>query len=134
MLLHLDSMGHSDAVVVSDAHFPAWRIGQRTIDLPGVDVSSVLGALRTVLPLDEPTGMAVMEDPSGSSAALHASFMASAGAEERNLSVLSRSEFYDVAARAYLVVRTGETRPFGNAVLFKGLVSPLAVEARGTME
>ena len=34
-LLHLDAMGHSDAVAVVDAHFPAARVGRIVIDLPG---------------------------------------------------------------------------------------------------
>lgn len=36
---------------------------------------------------------------------------------------LSRQDSYDVAASAYLIVRTGETRTYGNAILRKGVVS-----------
>ena len=35
---------------------------------------------------------------------------------------LDRHSFYDVAAEAYLIVRTGETRTYGNVILRKGVV------------
>ena len=31
LLLHLDAMGHSDTVVIADAHFPAARLGERVV-------------------------------------------------------------------------------------------------------
>ena len=48
LLLHLDAMGHSDAVVVADAHFPAHRLGTRVVDLPMLSTPDVLAAIRTV--------------------------------------------------------------------------------------
>ena len=45
-----------------------------------------------------------------------------AGAADRDVQFLGRHEFYDVAADAFLVVRTGETRTYGNALLRKGVV------------
>ena len=36
---------------------------------------------------------------------------------------LDRHEFDDVAADAYLIVRTGETRTYGDAILRKGVVA-----------
>jgi L-fucose mutarotase len=36
---------------------------------------------------------------------------------------LDRFSFYDAAAPAYLIVRTGETRVYGNAILRKGVVT-----------
>mgnify|MGYP000930081049 CR=1 FL=1 len=41
-----------------------------------------------------------------------------------NIGFEERFAFYDVARDAYLMVRTGETRAFGNALLRKGLVTP----------
>ena len=46
LLLHLDRMGHSDSVVVADAHFPAWALGERVIDLPGTTTPEVVAAIR----------------------------------------------------------------------------------------
>ena len=36
---------------------------------------------------------------------------------------MDRYPFYEVAAQGYLIVRTGETRKYGNAVLRKGIVT-----------
>ena len=46
-----------------------------------------------------------------------------AGATERDVRFLARHAFYDVAAEAYLIVRTGETRTYGNVILRKGVVT-----------
>ena len=46
LLLHLDRMGHSDAIVVADAHFPAWVVGTRVVDLPGTTTPQVVAAVR----------------------------------------------------------------------------------------
>jgi L-fucose mutarotase len=125
ILMKLDEMGHSDSVVVADAHFPAWRIGKCTIDLPGARATDALAALRTVLPLDDTMAMALMEDDSGQSDQLHRELAAAAGATaSTNRALLARAEFYTAASRAYLILRTGETRPFANSILFKGLVTP----------
>jgi L-fucose mutarotase len=49
--------------------------------------------------------------------------VAAAGARDADVQFLSRQDFYDVAAAAYLIVRTGETRTYGNAILRKGVVT-----------
>jgi L-fucose mutarotase len=49
-----------------------------------------------------------------------------AGAAEGDVRFVDRHEFYDVAADAYLIVRTGETRTYGNVILRKGVVTPEA--------
>jgi L-fucose mutarotase len=52
-----------------------------------------------------------------------------AGCEPGSVRFLDRHDFYEAAKTAFLVVRTGETAPYGNAVLRKGLVTrtgPLA--------
>ena len=37
LLAHLDAMGHSDAVVLADAHFPADRLATGCSPSPAVD-------------------------------------------------------------------------------------------------
>ena len=49
--------------------------------------------------------------------------MAAAGATREAVRFLDRHAFYEEAATAYLVVRTGETRVYGNAILRKGVVT-----------
>ncbi|CAN5164952.1 L-fucose mutarotase [soil metagenome] len=122
LLLHLDRMGHSDSLVISDAHFPAWRIGTAVIDLPGADAPSLLAAVLTVVPLDEHPALDLMATTTGEVTDAQRALLAVADADAR---FLARAEFYDEAARASVIVRTGETRTFANAIVRKGVVQPV---------
>ena len=122
LLAHLDAMGHSDAVVLADAHFPAARLAARLLDLPGTSTPDALSAVRTVLPLDDAPSLDLMSSASGERLPVQDALVVAAGADESAVRWLSRSDFYEVAAGAYLVVRTGETRTYGNVIVRKGVV------------
>ncbi len=122
LLLHLDRMGHSDAVVIADAHFPAWGLAARAIDLPGTSSPTVLAAIRTVIPLDDAPGLDLMTSADGSILEVQRALMAAAGTDEARTRFIDRFAYYDLAKQAYLVVRTGETRQYANALLRKGVV------------
>ncbi|WP_447948580.1 RbsD/FucU family protein [Microbacterium maritypicum] len=122
LLLHLDRMGHSDAVVVADAHFPAWGLGARVIDLPGTTTPEVVAAIRTVLPLDDAPGIDLMASADGEVLDVQNELMAAAGTAVDTTAFVERFAYYEVAKAAYLIVRTGETRKYGNALLRKGVV------------
>ena len=122
LLLHLDRMGHSDAVVIADAHFPAWGLGARVVDLPGTTTPEVLAAIRTVIPLDDAPGLDLMESADGEVLDVQQELMDAAGTTVETTRFVERFAYYEVAASAYLMVRTGETRKYGNALLRKGVV------------
>lgn len=122
LLLHLDRMGHSDAVVVADAHFPAWALGERVVDLPGTTTPEAVAAIRSVLPLDDAPGMDLMESADGEVLDVQRELMTAAGTTLQTTGFVERFAYYDVAKGAYLMVRTGETRKYGNALLRKGVV------------
>jgi L-fucose mutarotase len=116
-------MGHSDSVVLADAHFPADRLAERLLNYPGLRTPDVLAAVRTVIPLDDAPGLDLMTSADGARLPVQEQLIAAAGASERDVRFLDRYEFYDVAAEAYLIVRTGETRTYGNIILRKGVVA-----------
>lgn len=120
LLLHLDRMGHSDSVVIADAHFPAWAIGERVVDVPGTTTPQVVAAIRTVLPLDDAPALDLMTSADGDVLDVQHELMTAAGTQHPRF--VDRFEYYEVAKSAYLVVRTGETRKYGNALLRKGVV------------
>lgn len=122
LLLHLDRMGHSDAVVIADAHFPAWALGRHVVDLPGTTTPEVLAAIRTVIPLDDVPGLDLMESADASVLDVQHELMAAAGTTADTTRFVERFAYYEVAKAAYLMVRTGETRKYGNALLRKGVV------------
>ena len=121
LLLHLDAMGHADAVVIADAHFPAAALGDRVVTLPGSSATDVLAAVRTVIPLNEAPALDVMLVPEGT-LPVQRELAEAAGLALESARILDRAEFYATAGRAYLIIRTGELRPYGNAILRKGLV------------
>jgi L-fucose mutarotase len=123
LLAHLDAMGHSDAVVLADAHFPADRLAQRLLVFPGLPTPDVLGAIRTVIPLDDAPALDLMESADAARLPVQDELIAAAGAQQRDVRFVPRHDFYDIAADAYLIVRTGETRTYGNAILRKGVVA-----------
>jgi L-fucose mutarotase len=123
LLAHLDAMGHSDAVVLADAHFPADRLAQRLLVFPGLSTPDVLAAVTTVVPLDDPPALDLMESADGERLPVQDELIEAAGAHERDVRFVARHSFYDFAAEAYLIVRTGETRTYGNAILRKGVVA-----------
>jgi L-fucose mutarotase len=120
LLLHLDRMGHSDAVVIADAHFPAWAIGERVVDLPGTTTPEVVAAVRSVLPLDDAPALDLMASADGT--VLEVQRESAVAARTDSPRYVDRFEYYEAARGAYLIVRTGETRSYGNALLRKGLV------------
>ena len=123
LLAHLDAMGHSDAVVLADAHFPAHRLATRVLTFPGVDTPGLLAAICTVLPLDDAPALDLMGTPNGEMLPVQDELVNAAGAAPEAVRALDRHRFYDEAAAAYLIVRTGETRVYGNAILRKGVVT-----------
>ena len=129
LLLHLDRMGHSDSVVIADAHFPAWALGDRVVDLPGSTTPEVVAAIRTVLPLDDAPGMDLMASADGDVLEVQRQLMAAAGTDADTTRFVERFAYYEVAKGAYLMVRTGETRTYGNALLRKGVVGHVPVTA-----
>ncbi|MGW9585238.1 RbsD/FucU family protein [Microbacterium sp. NPDC055455] len=124
LLLHLDRMGHSDAIVVADAHFPAWAVGTRVVDLPGTTTPQVVAAVRTVLPLDDAPALDLMASADGEVLDVQRELAAAAGTDAPRY--VDRFDYYELAKKAYVVVRTGETRKYGNALLRKGVVGHLS--------
>ncbi|MDR0283970.1 MAG: hypothetical protein LBI33_03650 [Propionibacteriaceae bacterium] len=132
----LDEMGHGDAVVIADAHFTASKLAKKDLlDLPGLTSPRVLAAIRSVLVPDEfePFQLGLMASPEPGLLAVQTELIAAAQLGDATVGtdpgtpggchvrLLGRQEFYDRAATAELIVRTGETRVYGNALFFKGV-------------
>jgi L-fucose mutarotase len=122
LLMHLDEMGHSDTVVIVDAHFPASRLAERLITLPGTTSPDVLEAVRSVLPLDDAPAVDLMTSADGSVLDVQRELLSAAGVGEDEVRFVDRFDFYDDAEDAYVIIRTGETRKYGCVVVRKGLV------------
>ena len=122
LLAALDSMGHSDAVVLADAHFPAGRLADRLLVLPGCTTPDLLRAVCSVLPLDESPAIDLMASADGDVLPVQEQLLGAAAVPVEQARLLDRHAFYEAAATAYLIVRTGETRTYGNVLVRKGVV------------
>jgi L-fucose mutarotase len=122
LLKHLDEMGHSDTVIIVDAHFPAARIAKRLVTLPGTTSPEVLVAVRSVLPLDDRPTVDLMASADGTMLDVQRELLAAAGVGEDETRFVDRFDFYEAAAAAYAIIRTGETRKYGCVIVRKGLV------------
>ncbi|MGW9181862.1 RbsD/FucU family protein [Agromyces sp. NPDC055661] len=125
LLAALDRLGHGDELVVADANFPAHRLGAQVVETPGLPSPEVVEAIRTVVPLDGYEGASVllMAAEGDERLAVQHELVEAASAPADRVAELERFAFYERAAAARLVVRTGELRPYGNLVLRKGVVN-----------
>lgn len=135
LLAALDAMGHSDAICLADAHFPADRLAGaagRSLDFPGITTPALLRAVCSVLPLDGPdAAVDLMASADGEVLPVQRELVEAAGVGLDGARFVARHAFYDVAGSAYLIVRTGETRTYGNVIVRKGVVpAPARPERR----
>lgn len=129
-LLHvLASMGHGDRLAIVDANFPATRSARRLIQMSGMPVTAVLGAVLTLLPIDdfEPDPAVVMQvvgDPDSVPPVVEeiAAMLDRFGGPRP--SAIDRFAFYAATEQAFAVVQTGERRFYGNVLLTKGVIPP----------
>jgi L-fucose mutarotase len=122
LLAALDAMGHGDCVVLADAHFPAARLATRALVYPVVRTPDLLRAVCTVLPLDDPPAVDLMATADGGVVDVQRALVEAAGQTLGTVRFLERFEFYREAGSAFVVVRTGETRSYGNVLVRKGVV------------
>lgn len=128
----LASLGHGDDVAIVDANFPAARVaaeaGATLVQLAGANASEVLAAVLQVLPLDTfvPEAAWTMQVVGDAAAvppavAEFAQLLQAAG--EKPAVALERFDFYARTQKAFVILRSGEGRTYGNILLRKGVVS-----------
>jgi L-fucose mutarotase len=129
-LLHaLASAGHGDVVAIVDANFPAVRVAKRLVTLAGTDAPGALAAILSVLPVDdfEPDPVRVMQvvgDPAAIPDPVRDFTTILARYAQAPPAGVERHAFYEATAEAFVVVRTGERRFYGNILITKGVVPP----------
>ncbi len=128
----LASMGHGDEVAIVDANFPAARMAQaggaRLVQLAGANATGVLQAVLQVLPLDhfDPVAawtMQVVGDASAVPEPVAEFAVALHSAGEAPAVSLERFDFYQRAQSAFVILRSGEQRKYGNILLRKGVIA-----------
>jgi L-fucose mutarotase len=132
LLYALACMGHGDEIAIVDTNFPARSVSRpdAVIELPGVNAPDAAALILGLMPLDtfvdDPClRMEVVDDPQRLEPVQHEVQRAidTHGDCKAQLRGVERFEFYARAAKAYIVVRTGERRFYG-CFLFKCGVLP----------
>ena len=127
-------MGHGDDLVICDVNHPAVTIAKQTtygslVDMPGCNLLTATEAILSLMPLDTfvPAPVARMQvvgDPE-KVLPLFADMQATCTrieVREISLEPLERFEFYDRAKRAFAIIRTSDSGPYGCFILKKGVI------------
>lgn len=131
LLALLHRMGHGDAVVLADAHFPGESCARRLVRCDGVRIAPLLDAVLRLVELDsyipDPLAMMAAEPGDTLDPAVEAAYRVvvdrrSPGAPA--IVRLGRHAFYDRARAAFAVVMTGDVAKYGNIMLTKGVTPP----------
>lgn len=130
LLKVLCDMGHGDEIVIADANFPAYRCGQRVVELSTASACDVFQSLLKVMPLDHLGGspiclMEVAKDDDCKQPVIWNEFknvLRSAGYSSLDFEMIERFDFYERSKQAFAVIQTGEMALYGNLILRKGVV------------
>jgi len=127
-------MGHGDDLVICDVNHPAASIATETtygrlIDMAGCDIPTAARAILGLMPLDSYveaplTRMQVVGDPTADRPIFARMQAVADSAEGRSVPMqsLERFAFYDAAKRAFAIIRTADSGPYGCFILKKGVI------------
>jgi L-fucose mutarotase len=134
LLYCLARMGHGDEIVVADANYPADSsarhcVVQNALELPGLDAPEAIALITGLMPLDgfaqySALRMEIDGQPDVMGEVHQAAWdvMTPHLPETGKLLSMERQAFYAHANKAFAVVRTSESRPYGCFILRKGVV------------
>jgi L-fucose mutarotase len=127
-------MGHGDDLVICDVNHPAATIAAETtygrlVAMAGCDIPTAARAILTLMPLDSfvpapVSRMQVVGNPDGVVPVFGRMQAVIDAAEARavQMQALERFAFYEAAKRAFAIIRTADSGPYGCFILKKGVV------------
>lgn len=132
LLKILSEMGHGDAIVLADAHFPAESVGvrSRVIRYDGQPIEPLLDAVLQLIPLDQYTEHPVllMDKVPGDTVdtpiwdRYRQVIDRHEPGKQAGIGMLERFAFYEEAGRSYCIVATGEQSQYANIIIRKGVI------------
>ena len=131
-VLHtLRAMGHGDKLILCDSNFPAYSMNSLVHRLDGVDAARAAKAILSIFPLDSfvefPILRMQIDNKPDELNDVHREIMEvtkSVPGENWKIGSIERFKFYEEAKKAFAIITTNETRPFGCFILTKGVVKP----------
>ena len=129
LLAVLDRMGHGDEIVLADAFFPGDAFNQRVLRADGIRIPELLDGILALMNLDSyvESPLVMMQPAAGDAidTAVETAYRVPIDRRWPGTPPIARMErfaFYERAKRAFAVVMTGETAPYGNIILTKGVI------------
>ncbi|MCW5645546.1 MAG: RbsD/FucU domain-containing protein [Burkholderiaceae bacterium] len=132
LLMHLSAMGHGEWVAVVDANFTADHLagGKPLVRIPGHSLERVSRAVLSVIPLADDVSrpaayMHASGQPEGHRTTAQRDTLAALqehGLHADRVEAVERFAFYDKIRLASVLVQSGETTAFGNAMFCKGVI------------
>lgn len=128
-------MGHGDDLVICDVNHPAVTIAKETtygklVDMPGCNLLTAAEAILSLMPLDTfvPAPVARMQvvgDPGKVLPLFDAMQATCARCDGRPIALnpLERFDFYATAKKAFAIIRTSDSGPYGCFILKKGVIN-----------
>ena len=127
LLMFLDKMGHGNEIVLSDGNFSGESTGRNVLRADGSGVCDLLRAILPLFPLDAYNDNVFLMDKLPCDKDLNVPIWEEYKSivkkyTDREPVFLSRSGFYERAAKSFVIVVTGETAIYANVILKKGVV------------
>ncbi len=127
----LRSMGHGDSFVLSDANFPSYSHNSTLIRMDGLNIPQAAKAILSVFPLDsfitEPVLRMEIDGKPDEINEVHQDLINTVKHVSGNnwkVGSIERQKFYVEAKKAFAVITTSDTRPYGCFIFTKGVLKP----------
>lgn len=134
LLSVLYRMGHGDEIVLADAFFTGDALNARVVRADGIKIADLLDGILRLINLDAydkaPVVMMQLSPGDKIDPSVEGRYREAIDRYWPDTPPIARMErfaFYERARKAFAVVMTGETAPYGNIILKKG-VPPITVE------
>ena len=125
----LCEMGHGDEIVLADSNFPAKSTsrGHKFVRADDIGMIALLEAILPLFPLDtyDRENFMVMQIVDGDPVPEiwdHFNEILKTHMPDGEITYIERFAYYERARKAYAVIATGETAPYANVILKKGIV------------
>ena len=128
LLATLHRMGHGDAIVLADAHFPGHSVNGNTLRADGLQIPGLLDAILPLFAIDEyvDAPVAMMAPVEGDTAdpsveIAYREIIDRYAPDTPPIAKIERHAFYEMATGAFCILMTGDTAKYGNLLLTKGV-------------